>query len=57
MSDTHGLFITLSYGVTFLVIAALVARAVLDARGQRRTLDELESRGARRRSGTGKERP
>lgn len=53
MSDTHGLFIALSYGVTFLVVAALVLWAVLDARAQRRALDDLETRGARRRPGSG----
>ena len=46
----HGFFIAASYGVTALVIGALVLRAVVDHRAQTRALSELESRGARRRS-------
>ncbi len=47
---SHGVFIAGAYGVTLLIIAALIVRAVLDSRAQRRALDVLESRGAGRRS-------
>jgi heme exporter protein D len=46
----HGLFIAAAYGVTALVVLALIARAVLDHRVQARRLAELEARGIRRRS-------
>jgi len=46
----HAVFIWSSYGVTALVIAALVLRAVLDERKQRQTLVHLEAQGVRRRS-------
>jgi heme exporter protein D len=46
----HGLFIAAAYGVTALVVLALIARAVVDHRVQARRLAELEARGIRRRS-------
>jgi len=47
---SHGVFIAGAYGVTLLIVAALIVRAVVDSRAQRRALDVLESRGAGRRS-------
>jgi heme exporter protein D len=44
------LFIAAAYGVTALVVLALIARAVVDHRVQARRLAELEARGIRRRS-------
>jgi heme exporter protein D len=46
-------FIVAAYGVTILVVAGLILRAVLDYRAQRRALGELEARGMRRRSNRG----
>ncbi|HEY8566121.1 MAG TPA: heme exporter protein CcmD [Beijerinckiaceae bacterium] len=50
--SSHGGFILAAYAVTALVLAALILRAVIGERRVRRQLAELESRGARRRSGT-----
>lgn len=46
----HAFFIIASYAVTAVIVGALIARAVLDHRSQRRKLAELEERGLRRRS-------
>jgi heme exporter protein D len=46
----HAGFIIASYGMTALIIAGLILRAVLDERAQRRALSDLEARGVRRRS-------
>ncbi len=43
MDGRHAGFILAAYGVTALVFAALVLRAVLDARAQRRALGRLGS--------------
>lgn len=50
MLGEHGLFIIASYGVSALALAALALWTVLDGRSVRRRLDELDSRGVRRRS-------
>ncbi|HEX2555270.1 MAG TPA: heme exporter protein CcmD [Microvirga sp.] len=47
---SYTFFVAGSYGVTALVVGALVLRAILDHRAQVRALAELESRGMRRRS-------
>ena len=44
----YAVFIVVAYGLTFLVIAALVAWVVVDYRVQRRKLADLEARGAGR---------
>ena len=46
----HAVFIWTAYGLTTLVITALVARAVLDERRQRKALVKLETQGVVRRS-------
>jgi heme exporter protein D len=46
----HAAFIWISYAATVLVIGALLAWLVADGRRQRTALDDLESRGVRRRS-------
>lgn len=46
----HAAFIWTAYGLTTLVITALVARAVLDERHQRKALVKLETQGVMRRS-------
>jgi heme exporter protein D len=46
----HAAFIWASYGVTAVVIAALILRAILDERKQRQALIRLEAQGIRRRS-------
>jgi heme exporter protein D len=46
----HALFISAAYGISVLVIAALLAWILVDQRLRRRELAELERRGIRRRS-------
>jgi heme exporter protein D len=46
----HAGFIWAAYGVVAAVLAALVIWLVLDVRRQQHLVDELESRGVRRRS-------
>jgi heme exporter protein D len=46
----HAVFIVAAYAVTAVIVAALILRAALDHRSQRRALAALEDRGARRRS-------
>jgi len=48
----HASFIIAAYGVTVLAVGALVYATLEDDRKQRRTLDELERKGIRRRSAT-----
>ncbi len=46
----HADFILASYGVVALVLAALTAWLIYDGARQKRLLENLEARGARRRS-------
>ena len=46
----HAVFIIAAYAVTAVIVGALILRALLDHRAQRRALAELEGRGLRRRS-------
>jgi len=46
----HAAYIVTAYGITFAVIAALIAWVVADYRRQRRILADLERRGVTRRS-------
>jgi len=46
----HAVFIAGAYGVTLLIVAGLIVRAIVDFRLQKRNLAELEARGAGRRS-------
>lgn len=46
----HAFFIVAAYGVTAVIIGALILRAVLDQRAQEQALADLERRGMRRRS-------
>jgi heme exporter protein D len=48
----HTGFIIASYGASFLVLAALIGWIFIDQRTQRQALQELETRGVRRRSET-----
>ncbi len=47
---SHFAYVALSYGVTVVVVAALILWVVFDQRGRRAELAELEARGIRRRS-------
>lgn len=47
---THTGFVLASYGVSIAVLAALVGWILIDQRTQRLALQELETRGVRRRS-------
>jgi heme exporter protein D len=49
----HASYICASYAVVGVVLGGLVAWLIADGRHQQRLLDELESRGVRRRSGSG----
>ncbi len=50
MLGEHAPFILACYGVSVLVLGALALWIVADGRSVRRRLDEMESRGIRRRS-------
>jgi heme exporter protein D len=47
---THALYVGAAYGITAVVIAALVGWILLDQSARRRELADLEKRGVRRRS-------
>jgi heme exporter protein D len=49
---SHTGFVLASYGAAIIVLAALIAWIFIDQRSQRQALQELESRGVRRRSET-----
>lgn len=51
--SSHALFIASAYAITALVVAALIVRAIVDHRIQRRALADLEARGIGRRSRRG----
>lgn len=46
----HDLYVAAAYGVTVIAIAGLVAWILLDQRGRKREIAELEAGGIRRRS-------
>ena len=48
----YATFIAASYLVVLVVVALLIAWITIDYRGQKRRLNELESKGATRRSRT-----
>ena len=48
--SAHAGFIVAAYGVTAVVLVALVLWVVIDGRAQRRRLADLEARGITRRS-------
>ena len=50
MSMSHAFYITLSYAVTALIVLCLIGWVLLDGRGRKRELAELEASGIRRRS-------
>jgi heme exporter protein D len=49
----HTAFVWASYGAVAVVLSLLVVWLVLDGRRQQRLIDELETRGVRRRSERG----
>jgi heme exporter protein D len=50
----HAAYIWASYAIVAVVLAALAAWLVADGRQQQRLLDELDARGVKRRSRSGK---
>jgi heme exporter protein D len=50
MEELHPYFVGAAYGVSAIVIAALIAWILLDHRARKRELAELEEAGVRRRS-------
>jgi heme exporter protein D len=53
----HASFIIAAYAVTAVVVVALIAWIIADYTAQRRILDELDTRGVRRRSQGMQDRP
>jgi heme exporter protein D len=53
----HAAYIIASYAAVVIVLAGLTLWLFLDGRRQRRLLEELEARGVRRRSATGRQAP
>lgn len=47
---THDLYVAAAYGITVLVLGALIGWIFLDQHARRRELAELEAAGIRRRS-------
>jgi heme exporter protein D len=47
---SHAFYIGMSYGITGLVVVALIAWVVFDGAGRRRELKQLEASGIRRRA-------
>ncbi|WP_419914775.1 heme exporter protein CcmD [Hoeflea sp.] len=47
---SHLAFVLIAYGVTAATLAALIGWVLMDQRGRRAELAELEARGVRRRS-------
>lgn len=47
---SHAFYIGLSYGITGLIVAALILWVMLDGRARNRELKELEASGIRRRA-------
>jgi heme exporter protein D len=52
---THWAFIIWAYALAVVVVAGLIVWVVTDYKVQRQTLADLEARGLRRRSRSGKE--
>jgi len=48
--SAHALYVTAAYGITAIVLAGLIGWILLDQRGRKRELAELEAAGVRRRS-------
>ena len=49
---SHAFYIGMSYGLTGLIVVALIAWVWLDGRARKREMAELEASGIRRRSRT-----
>jgi heme exporter protein D len=54
---SHNGFVLASYGAAIIVLTALIGWIFIDQRSQRQALQELESRGVRRRSETKMDNP
>ncbi|CAN7209023.1 heme exporter protein CcmD [Mesorhizobium sp. LjNodule214] len=51
--SAHALYVTAAYAITAIVLAGLIGWILIDQRGRKRDLAELEAAGVRRRSDTG----
>lgn len=49
--SAHDLYVTAAYGLSALALLITIGWIVIDHRGRRRELAELDARGIRRRSG------
>jgi heme exporter protein D len=48
--SAHALYVTAAYGITAIVLVGLIGWILIDQRGRKRELAELEAAGVRRRS-------
>ena len=48
--STHALYVTAAYAITAVVLIGLIGWILIDQRGRKRELAELEASGVRRRS-------
>ncbi|RVC58154.1 MAG: heme exporter protein CcmD [Mesorhizobium sp.] len=48
--SAHALYVMAAYAITVLVLAGLIGWVLIDQRGRKRDLAELEAAGVRRRS-------
>ncbi|MFK0692157.1 heme exporter protein CcmD [Mesorhizobium sp. IMUNJ 23033] len=48
--SVHALYVTAAYAITAIVLAGLIGWILIDQRGRKRDLAELEAAGVRRRS-------
>ena len=51
--SVHALYVTAAYAITAIVLAGLIGWILIDQRGRKRDLAELEASGVRRRSDKG----
>ncbi|RJT39703.1 heme exporter protein CcmD [Mesorhizobium waimense] len=51
--SAHALYVTAAYAITAIVLAGLIGWILIDQRGRKRDLAELEAAGVRRRSDNG----
>ncbi|TSE13715.1 heme exporter protein CcmD [Mesorhizobium intechi] len=54
--SAHALYVTAAYGITAVVLAGLIGWILLDQKGRKRDLAELEAAGVRRRSDKAEEK-
>jgi heme exporter protein D len=48
--NTHDLYVAAAYGITVVVLVALIVHLLMDQRARKREMADLEKQGLRRRS-------